>query len=174
MAETYFIGDTHFNHTKIVQYGRDFPTWEDHDEYVIKQWNQEVRSQDKVYLLGDVHMGHKGIDKLSRLNGKISIVLGNHDMGMAKDYLKHVSNVRACKEFKGGILATHIPVHPDCLNRRSMQYNVHGHLHKNIVYRRNLLGIKVPDKRYLCVSCEQIDYTPVPLYWVKEQFNIKH
>ncbi len=40
--------------------------------------------------------------------------------------------------------------------------NVHGHLHTHQVLRA---GGK-PDPRYVCVSAEQVDLTPVPFDWI--------
>jgi calcineurin-like phosphoesterase family protein len=50
-----------------------------------------------------------------------------------------------------GILLTHIPVHPSELRRGVL--NVHGHLHAR----------SVGDARYVCVSLEQTNFSPVPL-----------
>lgn len=50
------------------------------DEGLIKNWNRVVRPEDTVYHLGDFCMGgRKPMEYLSQLNGKIFLILGNHD-----------------------------------------------------------------------------------------------
>ena len=46
---------------------------------------------------------------------------------------------------------THIPVHPSQFPR--FRLNIHGHLHLKVI----------ADTRYINVSCEQVNYTPVLL-----------
>ena len=71
-----------------------------------------------------------------------------------------------------GIMLTHCPIHPMELNYR-FNKNIHGHIHENLVeYNFTLLGFKLftrVDKRYVCVSCEHVNYTPKTL----EQLGIK-
>ena len=50
---------------------------------MIRRWNDVVKPDDHVWYLGDFAMGdHEVWPKyLARLNGRISLVLGNHDKG---------------------------------------------------------------------------------------------
>lgn len=60
---------------------RPFDTVEEHDEYLIKQWNMAVSPRDHVWHLGDVGMGSEE-DTLAivrRLNGRKHLIAGNHD-----------------------------------------------------------------------------------------------
>lgn len=41
------------------------------------------------------------------------------------------------------------------------KYNIHGHLHTN----------SLPDKRYINVSAEQIDLTPISLAEIRSRLN---
>lgn len=77
-----FTSDPHYYHQKIIEYcNRPFETWEEMNEKMIKNYNDRIGSNDRVLWLGDTLMGgvKKGIDILSRLNGKKFLVLGNHD-----------------------------------------------------------------------------------------------
>jgi len=50
------------------------------NEALIEMWNSVVRSEDIVYFLGDWSLHPKNRDKfLSRLNGHITWIKGNHD-----------------------------------------------------------------------------------------------
>ena len=66
------------------------------------------------------------------------------------ELLNHVNGFAACYEVKGCIL-THIPIHPDELNR--YRKNIHGHLHSK----------SIDDSRYVCVSLEHTYMAPIEL-----------
>jgi calcineurin-like phosphoesterase family protein len=79
----YFTSDTHWSHQNILTLGRGrpFATIEEHDEFLVYQWNETVKAEDFVYHLGDVALG-KIADSLpivGRLNGHIALLPGNHD-----------------------------------------------------------------------------------------------
>lgn len=79
----FWISDNHFSHKKIIEYcNRPFSTAEEMDEEMIKRWNAKVTKADIVFFLGDFCFGRDSIDPslfLSRLNGKIYWVVGNHE-----------------------------------------------------------------------------------------------
>ena len=79
----FVTSDLHLNHDKDFVYAsRGFQTIQEHDEAIIRNWNSVVSKNDMVYVLGDVIMGNDredSLNKLKRLNGKIFILLGNHD-----------------------------------------------------------------------------------------------
>lgn len=57
MANTFFIGDTHFGHKGIITFDavksyRPFATIEERDEEIVKRWNSVVRKGDLVWHLG--------------------------------------------------------------------------------------------------------------------------
>lgn len=159
MPNTLFIADTHFGHSNIINFKRsddkplrDFATVEAMDEYMVECWNAVVRPQDTIYHLGDVVINRKALPILDRLNGRKVLIKGNHDIFKLKDYIKYFDDIRAYKVMtKEGIICSHIPIHPESLSRWKL--NLHGHLHSNTL----------PDKRYRCVSVEQINYTPISL-----------
>ena len=78
----YFTSDTHFSHEAIIKYCcRPFKTVEKMDEALVKNWNEVVPEDGIVFHLGDVGFGQPKYinDILRRLNGKIYLVIGNHD-----------------------------------------------------------------------------------------------
>lgn len=76
---TFFIADTHFNHTNIIKHtGRPFQSVEHMNEVLIERWNQVVRPKDLVYHLGDFGWGNV-VPVLKRLHGKKILIIGNHD-----------------------------------------------------------------------------------------------
>lgn len=125
-----------------------FSSPEHMNEFMVERWNGVVRPQDKVYHLGDVGMTKKSLEVVGRLNGKKSLVMGNHDIFDASIYLKWFKNVRAIKVFDSHVF-THMPVHTGSIER--FKGNVHGHVHCR----------SLEDPRYFNASVEVINYTPI-------------
>ncbi len=166
MSNIFLISDTHFSHSAILTFTdnkgkrlREFDTVEEMDETMVRNWNSVVRPQDKVYHLGDVVMHKRALPILSRLNGEKVLIKGNHDKEKLSLYTPYFKDVRGTHQFDGMILS-HIPIHPNSLARWGC--NVHGHLHSNVVTMPMPYNT-IPDKRYFCVSVEQINYTPISL-----------
>lgn len=131
------------------------------DEEMIELFNQTVKSQDKVYFLGDCAMRPKHLEKIGRLNGNKVLIKGNHDIFKLKDYIPYFRDIRSYHVLNGLILS-HIPIHTDSIARFGC--NIHGHLHGNQVMKK--VGVwpfkkKVPDPRYLCVCVEHTDFKPI-------------
>jgi calcineurin-like phosphoesterase family protein len=171
MAVVRFIADLHFGHENMAKH-RGFPSAEEQDEFIVSQWNKTVSKRDVTYILGDVTMEKANYDILNRLNGKKYVILGNHDkIGHTRKLLEYVDSVAGMTQYKG-IFLTHCPVHPMEMGYR-VKYNIHGHIHdKLVMYPVTLFGFKLftrVDKRYICVSCENVNYTPKTL----EQLGIK-
>jgi len=128
---------------------RGFKDETEHDNRIIESWNKVVNKRDTVWILGDISMEKTApYHLLSKLNGIKNVVLGNHDQPQhVPELLKYVNKVCGCIQYKGYMLS-HIPIHESELTR--FKGNVHGHVHEK----------SLPDKRYINVSCEVIDYTP--------------
>ena len=77
----WFTSDTHFRHKKLAEL-RGFKDPDAHDEFIIKTWNNLVRPDDIVWLLGDVGIAKHDDEILAqaaRLNGCKQLIAGNHD-----------------------------------------------------------------------------------------------
>lgn len=131
------------------------------DEMMITAWNEAVRPGDTVYHLGDVAIRKKGLDLLSRMNGRKILVRGNHDIFKLKDYLPHFADIRGSHKH-GRMILTHYPIHPESIPRWCLA-NVHGHIHQNTVMRRTWWGGKVPDARYFNACVESIGLKPIEM-----------
>jgi calcineurin-like phosphoesterase family protein len=141
---------------------RGFSSIEEHDEHIIAKWNSVVNKRDVTYILGDVTMEKSApYPLLDRLNGIKHIVLGNHDRRQdTKKLFDYAESVGAMIQYKG-IILKHCPIHPMELEYRFNKI-IHGHIHDKVVMKM-LDGWEVPDERYFCVSCEQVDYLPKSL-----------
>lgn len=91
-ARTFFTADTHVGLRLMALHrghapgadSRDDVTLEQvhaHDEDIVASWNSVVSAEDIVWHLGDLSLKHAAEieDILGRLNGRIRLVLGNHD-----------------------------------------------------------------------------------------------
>lgn len=167
MSQVFITSDSHFGHGKTcTDFKRDdgtplrpFSGAEEMDEELVKRWNSVVRPNDKVYHLGDVAIKKQNLPILNRLNGKKKLVMANHDIFHADIYREYFYDLCAVRKLEGMVL-THIPIHVDSLERYGT--NVHGHLHANevkMMHKRK----RIIDPRYLCVSVEHTNYTPITL-----------
>lgn len=78
----FFTSDTHFCHANIIKLcGRPFSDAEEMNEALIKNWNSTVGPNDIIYHLGDFCFAGSAEwhSILGRLNGRIHLVIGNHD-----------------------------------------------------------------------------------------------
>lgn len=96
MSKIFVTSDTHFGHDREFLWGpRGFTNYVDHDNEVIQRWNAVVGPDDIVYHLGDVMLNDNahGMDCLSKLNGQIKIIRGNHDTDARIELYKSLPNV---------------------------------------------------------------------------------
>lgn len=169
MPNIFLSSDLHLSHSNILTFKkadgsalRNFTHIDEHDEYIIAQHNKVVKPSDKWYCLGDVTFHNKYLHLVGRMNGEKVLIKGNHDDLKLSQYIPYFYDIRACHVLDK-LLLTHIPVHPDSLNRWGC--NVHGHLHSNRVTK--FFGGSI-DERYQNVSMEQLDdYTPISLEQLK-------
>ena len=154
MAEKWVISDLHLAHARILEFEHDgkplrpFKSLEEMHAEIVKRWNAVVAPQDKVYVLGDVVFAKWGFEVLGELNGKKRLIMGNHDGHKPELYRQYFQKIDGARSLYG-FWMTHVPMHPDTMDRARL--NVHGHLHANVI----------DDPRYVNVSVEQIDYTPL-------------
>lgn len=88
----YYISDTHFKDRKIFdKCKRPFNSIEEMEDVIINNWNNKVKDEDIVYVLGDI--GKDGdsstIDIFNKLKGHKHLIVGNHDHGMLEDIKKY-------------------------------------------------------------------------------------
>jgi calcineurin-like phosphoesterase family protein len=175
MTTVFFIGDTHFGHKNIVnsekmENHRPFATIEEHDAKIIENWNSVVGENDIVWHLGDVCFGRRTLEiVMPQLKGIKKLVIGNHEYSKPEAYAKHFESLHGAVKFNEFVL-THIPVHPNQFPRFSA--NIHGHMHSYYI-EKNFSGKLVPDPdpRYVCVSAEQINYTPISLEEIRKRIG---
>jgi len=186
MSKTWLYADPHFYHQGVCRFlrydGSPLRPWDDAQEMsekMIQWYNELVQPDDRVYILGDVAMNRKALEKsIPRLLGRKILVKGNHDTDKLSYYSQYFDDIRAYVVKKGFIMS-HIPIHPGSLSRWSL--NLHGHLHSNEVrigtnftddYNTDVSKYPI-DKRYKCVSVEHTDYRPIDLDVILKQHGRK-
>lgn len=91
MSNVYSTSDLHEGHTNICKYTNRLAetTAELHDSWLIEVWNKQVRPNDVVYHLGDLSFSkYDRVAKfISKLNGKLKLIKGNHDSSKNLDRL---------------------------------------------------------------------------------------
>lgn len=99
-GDIWFTSDTHFNHSQIIKYcDRPYENQNDMNEDMIARWNAIVKPEDTVFHLGDFAFT-SNIDTIreivSRLNGEIFLILGNHDIqnGFYRDSVREIFGER--------------------------------------------------------------------------------
>ena len=139
----HFTSDTHFSHDREFLYKvRGFPTVDEMNEAIVERWNAVIAPEDEVYHLGDVMLNdnEKGMELLSRLNGKIHILLGNHDTKTRAKLYETLPNVdvigyaTVIKWGKYHFYLSHYPTNTSNLENMAplSQHvlNIYGHTHQ--------------------------------------------
>ena len=141
----WLIADTHFGHTKLCE------NWQrpcDYEQRIIKNWNNQVKYDDVVIILGDIAWSGN-LDVFKGLKGKKVLVRGNHDRKGIDAYLNYFDFAcdKITMEYHGySIVFTHKP-----LENFDEDLNIFGHLHNFHPYE--LI------KGQFCISLENMGYT---------------
>ena len=180
-ARRFVTSDDHFHHLNIIRYcnrpwnsGKDengelVVTPEDvlrMNEDLIARWNSVVGPNDIVWNLGDFCFGKKEnvAEIRRRLNGKIYLVMGNHDRHHIRFYYEAGFDRVYDRPvlIDNFIILSHAPVQwvtdgcPYC--------NLYGHVHNQEMYKH------FTSNTYNC--CVEVnDYRPVPIEEIKTKME---
>jgi calcineurin-like phosphoesterase family protein len=167
-TKIWLTADTHFGHANIIKYeNRPFqnPDYSERgstelmDEEIVKRWNSVVSKNDRVFHLGDVgfHGKEKMAEILTRLNGRKTLIMGNHDKGRNPQWWRDAGFDEVSRFpviIEDYVVLQHEP--PTYFNDATPFYFVHGHVHGTKLYR-------TVTSSAACVCVERWDYTPVEL-----------
>jgi calcineurin-like phosphoesterase family protein len=154
MAKVWFIADLHFGHESIIEYEhRPFISVDEMDKELIDRWNNTVKPDDKVFVLGDVsfHNSAETIKLVKSLVGHKYLILGNHDRKKSVSYWKRAGFEEVYKYpiiYKEYYMLSHEPLY---VNTNMPYANVHGHIH----------GQEMKSKQYVNVGVEHTGYAPI-------------
>ena len=166
----WFTSDTHFNHANIIKYcNRPFASVEEMNEKLIENWNSVVGKDDLTWCLGDFCLGpdqKKHIPELvSKLNGRINLILGNHDHNSVKFYYDAGFNRVYDRKviINDFVISAHTPLM--FLNDNTRFFQVFGHVHDSELYPTFA-------KTGCCVCVERHDYKPISWKKIQAEYNI--
>ena len=160
--------DTHFNHAKIMQYmERPFADVDAMNNEIVRRWNSVVGEKQTVYHLGDFGFGKWSdkrdmqpmLDLRARLNGKIVLIMGNHDDFTYKlDCWEDVFDYKYIKWNHQKYFLCHYAMRTWRGSHRGT-FQLHGHSHGNM-----------PDQglRQMDVGVDLHNFTPLHLDAVYE------
>lgn len=135
--EIYFTSDLHFGHTNIIKYeNRPFKDKEEMDMQLIKKWNETVKAEDIVYILGDFswYKGEKTNEILKQLNGKKILIIGNHDSNFLTDkkfdksLFEEICYYKELKYNKQYYILFHYPI-AEHNGKTKGTIHLYGHIH---------------------------------------------
>lgn len=79
----FYTSDLHLGHQRVLELSRrPFSTIEEHENFIIDNWNGTVSDKDTIYIVGDISYRSKvdiGV-YLKKLKGNKKLIIGNHDL----------------------------------------------------------------------------------------------
>lgn len=180
MSTDWFSGDLHFGHANIIRFcSRPYENLYKMEEDLILRHNSVVSNNDDYWNLGDfayrcspAHV----INKIERLNGKIHIILGNHDKPLRSAYKKGMCDklISSGKlEIVGNVIDPTISI-TKTINRDGIQlimghyaqrtwksshhgvYHIYAHSHGNLPPFGKSFDVGVDTNNYYPYSFKQI------------------
>ena len=174
--KVWFTSDTHFWHDNIIRFcNRPFESVVEMNEELIRRWNETVPADGVVFHLGDFSFGgaKEWNDILNRLNGRIYLILGNHDMKQIKQgFMKRFELVSQQMSIRIGgqpVILNHNPflTYGGCYRNT---WQLFGHVHSGPLSNqgKDLTRLQVLFPRQYDVGVDNNDYRPVSFLQVKE------
>ena len=137
------------------------------NKVLIKNWNNTVKKEDRIFVLGDFCLSGKNkiIEIGKQLNGRKTLILGNHDSASIKTYYE--AGFEAVSKYPIIIEEFFILSHePKSVSDLGTYYNIYGHLHNH----KEVLDFT---SKTACISLERIDYKPISFEKVKKEMILK-
>ncbi len=167
----YFTSDLHLGHQNALRLcNRPFQDVDEMNRTLIQNWNQFVKKNDFIYILGDLTM-KLSLDEanqiISKLNGRKILVKGNHDKKYDECLFEEVCDYKELKYQKKFLVLSHYPFLEWNHSFRG-SIHLHGHQHNDRSY--NLKMREEGIYRY-DVGVDAHEYRPVS---IDEIFNFFH
>lgn len=169
MGKIFFTSDLHFNHNRgFIFADRGFSSVEEMNNAIVNNWNFTVFDDDDVYVLGDLMLGgsenmEKGLELIKSLNGRIHVIIGNHDTDKRIEAYKTLENVVSVAHAERlnwngyHFWLSHFPANTGNLEKETLKQvtiNLSGHTHSKHKFYKDIPYI-------YNVSVDAHDCTPV-------------
>lgn len=168
---TWLTADSHFGHASVLRFDADrlpstVTTVAQRDELIMTNWNALISPGDDVYHLGDfAYRNDSPIEYYTdRLNGRIHLILGNHDLEPKKRpyNFASVQDLLYLRHNREKIMMLHYPM-VSWRGSNSGSWHCHGHVHGAPLPVHNADSAKRLD-----VGIMVHDYKPLRFDQVKE------
>ena len=145
MSKIYLTSDWHFNHDReFIWHARGFDSVYLMNEAIIERHNAIVNPEDDVYVLGDLCLGRAGMGLanhalIEKMNGRIHVILGNHDTPARAEMYRMCKNVvevtyATMIHYSGyHFFLSHYPCMTGNLEKETLKQctiNLYGHTHQ--------------------------------------------
>ena len=166
----FYIADIHFGHQKIFDYcNRPFYSLEEMEKIIIEKWNNKVKQNDVVYILGDIanENDKNSVDIYKKLNGEKHLIAGNHDY-LLLDYIiksgifKSIKHIDLIKDSGHKVCVCHYPM-LDWLEYNNGSILIYGHIHNKTIkngYEYKQIKDYYSDKPAYNCGVDVIDFEP--------------
>jgi calcineurin-like phosphoesterase family protein len=163
--DIWFTSDTHLGHANIIKYcKRPFKSLESMNNRIISNWNSRVKDGDMVFHLGDFcfrnsnDLRGEGVRLnadhwLSKLNGRIMVLKGNHDKNNSMN-----SPIERMILSYGGkkILLLHNPIDIEKIDRIKFDLILCGHVHEKWKKQGKIINVGVDVWNFMPISLDEI------------------
>lgn len=191
----WFTSDCHFGHRNVLKFcDRPYKDEKEMGQAIINNWNSVVKPDEKIFCLGDFSWwdGRHEIKKIiSKLNGEIFLVPGNHDRVRSFE-LCDPGKLHICSDvvylyvrpaiqntdsrFATGcyeVVLSHFPQLCYSHSDKKNVYNFFGHIHSLKGQPMVEFGepIKLRPGRQIDVGMDRHDYTPVEFFQVLKEIK---
>lgn len=167
----WLISDTHFNHTKLEEWGGRSGDWQEQ----IWEGIRAIPAGDTLIHMGDISIGgdHEIAEKWQDATKGLKCILvrGNHDKRGVQWYMEHgYGTVLDGFEliFQGHYLHfTHRPARP----QGNTTWNIHGHTHGNM-HRSEEYNDFYSKDYHIDISPELVGFAPLRLDTLMKKYKV--
>lgn len=176
----YFVSDLHFGHRNVINYcDRPYAHVDEMNKEIVRIWNETVKPEDEVYVLGDFSLNPKQAEIWTpALNGIKHLITGNHDAcfpfvdrteirnhNLKQRYLEmgwaSVERIGSLELSNGvSVLMSHFPYRDNLCETYDVRYLeyrpmnlgtilLHGHQHSRYIKHKNMIDVGFDGKLQL-------------------------
>lgn len=169
----FYIADIHFNDSKVFQKCfRPFTNFDDFANEIVIRWNNKVKNDDIVYVLGDIAEDDSVncISIFKKMNGHKHLIIGNHDSKIIKEaeincVFESISFIKLIDDKGRKVCLCHYPL-MDWMEFNRDGYLVYGHIHNktdknNKAYKQ--IKEYYADKKAYNAGVDVTNFEPVTL-----------
>lgn len=168
----YYISDLHLRDQAIFDKCiRPFKDLDDMEEIIIERWNNKVKKDDIVYVLGDVANENPNTIKIyEQLNGHKHLIVGNHDHILldaikVSQTFESICFIKMIEDNERKVCLCHYPL-MDWMEFNRKGYLIYGHVHNktsNNSHAYYQIKEYFKDKHAFNCGVDVNDFTPMTL-----------